>query len=841
MPTQQPLASKDAALFRQVLKCYEQKQYKKGLKSCEQILRKNPKHGETLAMKGLITNSMGKTEEAFTIAKEALRQDMKSHVCWHVYGLLYRSEKNFEESIKAYKMALKFEPESQQILRDLALLQIQMRNYDGYVETRKTILQTRPQLRQNWTAVAIAYHLAGQLDEAENVLVKYEETIQGTAPKWDVEHWEACLYKNRIIAESGDIKRALEHLESIAKNCLDKVAVLESRAEYLLKLGQKEDAERAYRVLLDRNPEQRAYYVGLEQALGVKADNRKEAKYIYEEYATKFERSDAPQRIPLDFLEGDDFRQAVDTYLQAKLKKGVPSTFANIKALYADNAKRETIFELVHSYYEAQEKETGETNGSLAPSNFRLWTLYFLAQHYDHYRTRDMDKALQYLNKAIELSPATVELHMTIARVYKHAGDLENAMKKMDEARNLDKSDRYINTKTAKYQLRNDHNDDALKTMSLFTRNEANGGPLGDLLEMQCIWYITEDAESYLRQNQLGLVLKRYQSLWDVFEVWAEDQFDFHSFSLRKGQIRAYVDMLKWEDTLKSHPKFSRAALGAINAYIKLSDYPVLGQGAMTNGDAAKYESMTEAERKRAMKKAKKESQKAQEKQAAAAAIKKDDKNKNAQVAEGEVKKEDTDPHGIALARTETPLEEAWKWLRPLLEMSPERLETQLAGFEVQLRRRKWPLALQCLNKAKELTPEDPRIHNLIVRLRHAVNTLPVEEVFNPPESKQLLLDEVDKVLSKDTDLLKYNDEFLEKNKGSAAHMRSALQISALLKPEVKCVTPLLSTLESGSTTLEEAVEGLKLLIDLRLDDKMYKEQAASKFPLAKAFKMTKQ
>lgn len=35
MPTQQPLASKDAALFRQVMKCYEQKQYKKGLKACE--------------------------------------------------------------------------------------------------------------------------------------------------------------------------------------------------------------------------------------------------------------------------------------------------------------------------------------------------------------------------------------------------------------------------------------------------------------------------------------------------------------------------------------------------------------------------------------------------------------------------------------------------------------------------------------------------------------------------------------------------------------------------------------------------------------------------------------
>jgi len=741
----------------------------------QQILRKNPKHGETLAMKGLITNSLGKTAEAFAIAKEALKYDMKSHVCWHVYGLLYKSEKNYEESIKAYKMALRFEPDSQQILRDLALLQIQMRNYDGLVETRKAILQSRPQLRQNWTAVAIAYHLGGQYEEAEKVLVKYESTLEGKVPKWDIEHWEACLYKNRIIAESGDTERALEHLESIAKNCLDKVALLESRAEYLLKLGRNEDARKAYKALLDRNPEQRAYYTGLEKAMGIEPENRKEAKALYDEYANKFDRSDAPRRIPLDFLDGDEFRQAADTYLQAKLKKGVPSTFTNIRALYADTAKRGTIFELVNSYYKSQEQETtsNESNGLSKPSLFRLWTLYFLTQHYDHFRTRDMDKALEYLNKALELAPDTVELHMTLARVYKHAGDLQKAAQKMNEARNLDKSDRYINTKTAKYQLRNDQNDEALKTMSLFTRNEANGGPLGDLLEMQCVWYIAEDAESYLRQNQLSLALKRYQSLWEIFNVWAEDQIDFHPFSLRKGQIRAYIDMLKWEDTLRSHPMFSRAALGAIQAYLKLVDTPVLAQGAMADGEAAKYESMTDAERKRAIKKAKKEAQKAQERAAALAVVKKEEKNKNAQVAEGEVKKVDTDPHGIQLARTEKPLEEATRWLKPLLEMAPERLETQLAGFEIQLRRRKWILALQCLNKANELAPKDPRVHECKIRIRHAANLLPEDEEFKAPESRDAFLEEMEKVLANCTDLSKYNEDFLESNKGSFAHVRS--------------------------------------------------------------------
>jgi peptide alpha-N-acetyltransferase len=49
-PTQ-PLPSKESGLFRQVVKFYESKQYKKAIKAADQILKKFPEHGETLAMK----------------------------------------------------------------------------------------------------------------------------------------------------------------------------------------------------------------------------------------------------------------------------------------------------------------------------------------------------------------------------------------------------------------------------------------------------------------------------------------------------------------------------------------------------------------------------------------------------------------------------------------------------------------------------------------------------------------------------------------------------------------------------------------------------------------------
>ena len=217
----QPLSSREANLFRTVIRNYEDKQYKRGLKAAEQILKKNPRHADTMSMKALIMNAQGKTEEAFSLAKEALTIDMKSHICWHVYGILYRTNKNFDEAIKAYKFALKLEPESQQIQRDLAILQIQMRDYQGYVQSRDIMLKARPHLRQNWTALAIAYHLEGNLQQAENILTTYEKTVTSAPLKTDFENSEAILYKNSVIAETGDIARALEHLETDAKNCLE--------------------------------------------------------------------------------------------------------------------------------------------------------------------------------------------------------------------------------------------------------------------------------------------------------------------------------------------------------------------------------------------------------------------------------------------------------------------------------------------------------------------------------------------------------------------------------------------------------------------------------------------
>ena len=381
---------------------------------------------------------------------------------------------------------------------------------------------------------------------------------------------------------------------------------------------------------------------------------------------------------------GDAFKEAADQYLRAKLTKGVPSTHANVKALYSDPEKKAIIEGLVLGYASEEKNANGAVNGESngdQSSALEKSSLLFLAKHFDYSLSRDLDKALQYVDRLIEMEPKNVDYNQLKARIWKHFGNTQKAAELINFARECDLKDRYINTKCAKYQLRNNENDKALDTMSKFTRNETVGGPLGDLHDMQCMWYLLEDGEAYLRQNKLGLALKRFTAIADIFEVWQEDQFDFHSFSLRKGQIRAYVDMIRWEDHLRNHPFFTRAALSATELYIKLHDNPEMAKEGKPN-----LENLDPAERKKAMKKLQKEQEKAKKAEAdrRAAAQAKATATKS---EDGESKKEDADPNGEKLLETKEPLEVALRFLRPMLELSPRNIDAQNIGFRVHLRR----------------------------------------------------------------------------------------------------------------------------------------------------------
>ena len=669
-----------------------------------------------------------------------------------MYGLLHRADREYNESIKAYKQALRIDSENLQILRDLSLLQVQMRDLSGFLKTRNAILTLKSNQKINWLTYAVAKHMNGDLEGAVSVIDIYIGTVPEDSDelKRGYESSELAMYKNRLLSEMPDnLQVALDHLDECKKVVVDETAWLMTKGTYQLRLGRYEDAQQTFMSLLKRGlTEDYRVHSGYMCALlevddetcqaaaklkgtrtlatmkPLTGDQRQALLNIYQgNLAERFPRSAAVRRIPLTLLEGDELKAAIDVYCRKGLSKGVPSLGCDLSALllveedgkYAPatdpsdvraHPTTAMITNLVESYIASLSSESKFPNGesSESPSTI-MWAWYLRA--YLHEICGDYSAGLAMVDKCIEHTPTGVDLYELKGRILKASGDIEAAAECLDAGRDLDKQDRYINNQTTKYMLQANKEDVALERIALFVKHEGN--PEQMLSDMQCSWYELELAECLRRKSEWGKSLKKFTSVVKHFEDWHEDQFDFHSYCIRKGTLRAYSDVLRFEDELWGLDNYARAAEGMSRLYIHLYDNPSLTK----EDEEPDYSAMTAAERKKAKaiarKKKKAAEKKKEEEMAAAEAAAKANQKKGTKPAAV-----DEDPNGEALLKQD-PLEEAKKFSAILSRHAPFRLSTWLLQYDVAIRRKKTLLAMQALFKGRALDPKNGELFTRIV------------------------------------------------------------------------------------------------------------------------------
>eukprot|EP01135_Chromosphaera_perkinsii_P005803 Nk52_evm3s366 gene=Nk52_evmTU3s366 len=734
MDQQKPLPPKEGALFKSILKYYETKQFKKGLKAAEQILKKFPEHGETLSMKGLTLNCLDRKEEAYEFVRNGLRRNLKSHICWHVFGLLHRSEKNYDEAIKCYRNALKNDPENLQILRDLSLLQMQMRDLEGFKNTRHELLNLRPQQRVSWIGLAMAYHLLKNYDVALSMLDSFEDQqSKDMGGKFiDYEDSEMVLYKSSVMIEGGKYDVALKYLDDNEVRVCDKSAFMEAKAALFLKMNRLSEAASLFQTLLKRNPDNFSHYRGYEQARGLVGENGKPVSggtaaeslsqriALYEELAETYPRAQPAKLIPLSFIPtGDVFRTKVEIFLKNMLRKGAPSLFNCVKHLYKDTSKLQVIEEICLTYLQELRSEA-EKQDQEAPST-ELWVLYFLAQHFNYVEHSVL--ALKFVEEAIVHTPTLIELYMCKADILHKAGDSEGAAAAANEARELDTADRYLNSECAKFMIRAGQCTQATNTVGLFSREGAD--EVDNLVEMQCMWFQLECGYSFMKEKNYGKALRKFHLIEKHFADITDDQFDFHTYCMRKMTLRSYMKLLKLEDHLREHEFYFQTALGAIRAYIELFDFPELKTGDA--GKAAEKEDQESAnlsakELKKLKSKQRRAELRAKNEGAAGAenseTVKQSENQSNGgkkNGKKGSKSQEESDPNGEKLLCTDSPLNEAIKFLIPLKTLCNERIDTHLLAYELYKRRNKYLLCVHALKRAKLIDELHPELHTKVL------------------------------------------------------------------------------------------------------------------------------
>jgi len=238
-------------------------------------------------------------------------------------------------------------------------------------------------------------------------------------------------------------------------------------------------------------------------------------------------------RIEMALTDGEEFKQIIKEYLGMQIKQGIPSIFINLKFIYHLQAQKIDIIDKIISEFlsdieKIKKIEIKKTSGEIIIIDIIpefIWVYYFVAQHF--YFLGNMEKALNFINMALDKTPTVVEFYMLKSKIFEHSGLLDKSADAYEKAKKLDLGDRYLNAKYAKKYVRLNNVEKANEIMKEFVRD-----PLHDdnIDNVQCMWYETECAYAYLRDKNIIRAHRLFNSLIHHFNTIVEDQVKYFNF-----------------------------------------------------------------------------------------------------------------------------------------------------------------------------------------------------------------------------------------------------------------------------------------------------------------------
>lgn len=307
-----------------------------------------------------------------------------------------------------------------------------------------------------------------------------------------------------------------------------------------------------------------------------------------------------------------------------------------------------------------------------------------------------------------------------------------------------------------------------------------------DLVEMQCMWFALEVGRSYARQGQNGKALKRFHQIAKYFEDFTDDQFDFHTYCLRKMTLRSYVDLLRFEDELRGRKEFVNAAVDAIKIYLQLADNPTLAVAELNEIEFNKVKL---------------------EKEKSAA------KKKSGPLDAKKPPVKDEDVFGVKYLKVYTCddddghtfncfiirfviqdvnfLEEAKRFVRLLQKFACSHLSTHLMAGEVYLRQKKYLLALKALTLARRMDAIDPEVHSLAIKFWQAFLSSSSNdgngEVMLSLAARELIEEEMQReypLIARTKTTAEYNQHYLDQavSAGNAAQVIKGINLVLIIR-----------------------------------------------------------
>ena len=570
--------------FQIALREFDSKRYEKVEKLCDKMIAKNPKDDQALALKGLNYLYLKKPEEGEKTLKLALKANLKSAVAWHFYAIFQKDKGNYSQAMKSYNKALNQAPNNFNIIRDLSYMQLYLRQLNSFVETCRLGIDNKPGTVLNWVSFSFGCTLIKNYKSAI-IALNSTENIFANVLKKNEKH-EIKIFNAMIQSLEGKYEEAMNYLIHFKSVFTDSPMV--------------------YSMIIENAVKSNRFNIGLDyciKALNIDSDNVKhiinyfymkvneddfkpksyndllnipedykylpKMKEILAELKKMYPKNKILYNLELAFNQGEDFKKLFESYFEKQLEITIPSFYINIQFIYKiQSYKIKYIQEILDKHLE-NIKNNSKISEKLNLPLHISWVYFYASQHYLF--LAELEKAFNYINLAIDLTPSVVEFYMVASKILKHGYMMDKSILAYDKARLLDVGDRYLNAKTAKLYLREGNIEKSSELMKLFV-NE----PLTEenIKFSESLWYLNECGCCFLVKQNILRSHYCFQNIIEVFLNIIKDQVDFYNYCLRRFMLKDLYHTIVYLDGMAKN-KYVLLALSKIDLiynYLKANE-----------------------------------------------------------------------------------------------------------------------------------------------------------------------------------------------------------------------------------------------------------------------------
>ncbi|CCW67025.1 unnamed protein product [Phytomonas sp. Hart1] len=578
MPSQQALAPAQRRIFEKMGNEIESREYTKALRSADAILSMAPEHVDTLAMKGVSMFNLDRKEEGYDTIKKAIALNPSSTMAWHSLGVCQRSDRNYHETLKAFKRTLTTDPNNFNVMRDISSICIQLRDWEQFLEIRERMLTLKAGNRANWIALSCGHRILGNYKLAAAMMDVMASIMScGDHP---VEVSEVQLYRVELELESGEPQKALELLKRHDAEIKDTVTKLLLRAKSHAQLGQKVEATKRYMELISMGFHEADCIASIAQLRKIPLDAYLRPKRDVDRYmelmeqvleVTNHKSNNYASRHLLDCVPLDQLKERLITFAKPYIIRMIPSVVSVLKSLYRDEERVNVVGEVFKQWEQELLSDDFSSFGNEKKPCYILWVKMFLASH--HRRTGDYATAHIYIDEAIAHTPTLELLYLEKSKIYAREGKTSEMAQSADFCRKLDLQDKYLNSKAAKYFLRDNQIEKAEETIQLFYKESVvSGDTYLTALESQCAWYGHEMGEAFYRrgdyisalQNLLLFELHHYNNHCELT--------DFHAYVFRRCTMRPWFNVIDCDDNMGKNKFLLKQCPAIVRCYMKVDE-----------------------------------------------------------------------------------------------------------------------------------------------------------------------------------------------------------------------------------------------------------------------------